>query len=205
MDYIVLSFLLATANISLPWVVAGDNLNFPLIGPLLQRAGAVFIRRSFHTDQLYTAVFSSYVHYLLQQGVVLECFLEGGRSRTGKTLRPRTGFLQVISQAIQSGMVDDVTLVPISIAYDRVVEGDALVDEVLGAPKTKETLQAFVNAFRRVVRYHFGSIQIRISDRAVSWRQFVTSSMSFEGLFAQNFGSDLFVVNVQTNMVQTHH
>jgi glycerol-3-phosphate O-acyltransferase len=67
--------------------VSGDNLNLPVIGAILRRAGAFFIRRSFGGDKLYTALFDAYVIGLLRLGVCLECFIEGGRSRSGKVWR----------------------------------------------------------------------------------------------------------------------
>ena len=44
-------------------------------------------------DNLYAAVFSSYVQQLMEDGQNIEFFLEGTRSRTGKSLAPKTGML----------------------------------------------------------------------------------------------------------------
>jgi glycerol-3-phosphate O-acyltransferase len=52
------------------------------------RGGAFFIRRSFGGDVLYAAVFDAYVTVLLKHGMTVECFIEGGRSRSGKVLPP---------------------------------------------------------------------------------------------------------------------
>ena len=82
-DYLVLSYLLYSQGLMIPHVAAGDNLNMPLIGPLLRRGGAFFMRRSFGDDRLYSAVFSEYVYQLFRRGSPSEYFIEGGRSRTG--------------------------------------------------------------------------------------------------------------------------
>lgn len=62
------------------------------ISPLLRRSGAFFLRRTFGSDKLYKAVFSEYVKAALCSGdFPMEFFLEGTRSRTGKSLHPRLG------------------------------------------------------------------------------------------------------------------
>lgn len=53
-----------------------------------RRGGAFFIRRSFGGDELYSAIFDAYVTVLLRHGMAVECFVEGGRSRSGKVLPP---------------------------------------------------------------------------------------------------------------------
>jgi hypothetical protein len=55
-DYVSLQVMCYRLGLALPTVVAGDNLNFPAVGSFLQHAGAMFIRRSFGDDQLYTTL-----------------------------------------------------------------------------------------------------------------------------------------------------
>jgi glycerol-3-phosphate O-acyltransferase len=51
---------------------------------------------------------------------VLEFFIEGGRSRSGKVLRPKMGMLSVITNTVLEGQVDDAMIVPVAISYDKV-------------------------------------------------------------------------------------
>jgi hypothetical protein len=81
-DYVSLQIICYRIGLALPTVVAGDNLNFPVVGSFLQHAGAMWIRRSFGDDQLYVTLVQAYIDTLLQTGYNLECFVEGGRSRT---------------------------------------------------------------------------------------------------------------------------
>ena len=67
-----------------PHVAAGINLNMPVIGSLLRRGGAFFMRRTFKGNPLYTSVFNEYLHTLFTKGFPVEYFVEGGRSRTGR-------------------------------------------------------------------------------------------------------------------------
>src|SRR5262245_28088587 len=92
-DYLVLSYITFENNMQLPMIAAGDNLSFFPLGPVLRRAGGFFIRRSFRGDKLYAVTVEAYVRRLLREGHLLELFLEGGRSRTGKLLPPKFGLL----------------------------------------------------------------------------------------------------------------
>eukprot|EP01083_Nonionella_stella_P287106 977246_1 len=115
-DYIVLTYMCFANGLPLPHVVAGDNLLITVIGEFLKHGGALFIRRKFGSDVLYRAIFEEYLACLLRLGGCLECFIEGGRSRVGKVISPKTGFLKILSDLVSGGRVDDVQLVPISLA-----------------------------------------------------------------------------------------
>ncbi len=52
----------------------------------------------------------------------LEFFLEGTRSRTGKTLHPKFGFLNVILDSILDNKIPNATIVPITINYEKALE-----------------------------------------------------------------------------------
>ncbi|WP_444678382.1 1-acyl-sn-glycerol-3-phosphate acyltransferase [Halomonas sp. E19] len=76
-DYLLLSYVLYRDGLMPPHIAAGRNLNMPMIGPLLRRCGAFFMRRSFRDKPLYAAVFHEYLHRLLAHGHPLEYFMEG--------------------------------------------------------------------------------------------------------------------------------
>lgn len=121
-DYVSLQIICYRLGIALPVVVAGDNLNLPALGSFLQHAGAMWIRRSFGNDPLYNTVVQAYIDTILQQGFNFECFIEGGRSRTGKLLSPKFGILSFILDSLLSGRVEDAIICPVSTQYDKVIE-----------------------------------------------------------------------------------
>lgn len=43
-------------GIALPFIAAGENLDMPVVGDILRKGGAFFIRRTFGGDQLYPVV-----------------------------------------------------------------------------------------------------------------------------------------------------
>ncbi|MBP8174531.1 MAG: 1-acyl-sn-glycerol-3-phosphate acyltransferase, partial [Aeromonadaceae bacterium] len=91
MDYLLLSYVIYHQGLMPPHIAAGINLNFWPAGPLFRYGGAFFMRRSFKGDKLYSTVFREYLNQLFVRGYAVEYFTEGGRSRTGRLLQPKTG------------------------------------------------------------------------------------------------------------------
>ncbi|TAQ83911.1 hypothetical protein B7494_g7765 [Chlorociboria aeruginascens] len=170
-DYVSLQLICYRLGLALPTVVAGDNLNFPLVGSFLQHAGAMYIRRSFGDDVLYTTLVQSYIDTLLQGGFNFDCFIEGGRSRTGKLLPPKFGILSFILDSILSGRVEDAVICPVSTQYDKVIETEGYVGELLGVPKKQENLADFLSA-SSVLSLKLGRVDVRFHE-PWSLRQFV--------------------------------
>ena len=54
---------------------------YAVIGPILRRGGAFFLRRSFKGNAMYSVIFNEYLAQLIDRGVPIEYFIEGGRSR----------------------------------------------------------------------------------------------------------------------------
>lgn len=124
----------------------------------------MFIRRSFGDDQLYTTLVQAYIDVLLQGGYNFECFIEGGRSRTGKLLPPKFGILSFILDSILSGRVQDTVICPVSYQYDKVVETEGYVTELLGVPKKKENLADFLSGGSSVLSLRLGRVDVRFHE-----------------------------------------
>jgi len=120
----------------------------------------MWIRRSFGDDQLYVTLVQAYIDTLLQKGFNFECFIEGGRSRIGKLLPPKFGILSFLLDSVLSGRVDDAIICPVSTQYDKVIEVDSYIRELLGTPKAKENLTGFLSA-RSVLSSKLGRVDVR--------------------------------------------
>ena len=162
-DYVALQVICFRLGISLPTVVAGDNLAIPGLKQFLQHAGAMWIRRSFAGDALYTAVVQSYMDTLLRLGLNTEAFIEGGRSRTGKVLPPKFGILSFIMDAVIGGRCDDAIICPVSTQYDKVIETEGYVSELLGQPKPKENLVDLLSA-SSLLSLKLGRVDVRFHE-----------------------------------------
>ena len=152
-DYLALSYLLYYKDLMLPQIVAGKNLNLPLVGPLLRKGGAFFMRRSFSGNRLYSVVFYEHLRKLMQRGHSIEFFPEGGRSRSGKLMPPRPGIISMILRSFLGMDEKKVSFVPIAINYEKVLEGNSYIKEVMGANKKKESLKDIISVFRDFRNY----------------------------------------------------
>ncbi|KAF3909275.1 hypothetical protein ABW20_dc0106989 [Dactylellina cionopaga] len=193
-DYVSLQVICYRLGIGLPAVIAGDNLNFPVVGSFLQNAGAFYIRRSMGDDKLYPTMVQGYVDTLLRRGYNMECFIEGTRSRTGKLLPPKFGILNFILSSILSGRVKDCLIVPVSTQYDKVIEGESYINELLGVPKKKENLYDFINS-SSVLSLKMGRVDVRFHEpwslRNFILRQIERTTSIPTPISAPNADSDL--------------
>jgi len=162
-DYLILSYVLFSNNMPSPHIAAGKNLAFWPFGPLARAGGAFFLRRTFKGAVLYSKVFAEYIHKLLEEGFNLEIFIEGGRSRTGKLLMPKLGFLSMLLSAFKEGACKDMIFAPVFIGYDQVLEEDAFVHEIEGGKKEPESFYQMIKA-RRFLKRRYGKIYINFAE-----------------------------------------
>ncbi len=156
-DYLLLSYVIYTENLAIPYIAAGSNLNVPFIGRILRGGGAYFIRRSFKDNALYSAVLRAYVFQLGEMGVPLEYFVEGGRSRTGRLLKPRFGMLGMTVEAYMKSRKRPVAFVPVYIGYEKLVEGKSYLGELYGEKKKRESTLGALRAIFHL-KGHFGEV-----------------------------------------------
>ncbi|MFO7598936.1 MAG: 1-acyl-sn-glycerol-3-phosphate acyltransferase [Candidatus Desulfacyla sp.] len=159
-DYLVLNHTLYLNHMHIPRIAAGKNLSFWPMGPFFRKSGAFFIRRSFKGARLYATVFTRYITALLEERHPLEFFIEGGRSRSGKLVLPKIGFLSILIQAFKEGHCDDLVFVPASITYDRIIEEQSYLKELGGDRKKKESFRQMIGT-RHFLKKKYGKIYIR--------------------------------------------
>ena len=158
-DYLVLSYLLYGQGLMIPHVAAGDNLDMPLLGPVLRRGGAFFMRRRFGEDRLYSTVFAEYLYQLFRRGSPSEYFIEGGRSRTGRLLPPRTGLLNMTITTHLRGIPKPIAFVPVNIGYEKLIEATSYLDELRGGSKQRESILDVLRSLR-LIRQVFGRVSV---------------------------------------------
>ncbi len=164
MDYLLLSYLLYNKGIVPPHIVAGVNLNLPVIGSVLRKGGAFFIRRSIRGSALYSAVFREYMAQLVAGGYSIEYFIEGGRSRTGRLLPPKGGTLAMTVRAYLRQPTRPVLFQPVYIGYEKVMEGRSYLDELTGKPKEKESIWHIISGIPKVLRENYGQVVVNFGE-----------------------------------------
>uniref|UniRef100_A0A8W7P1G0 Phospholipid/glycerol acyltransferase domain-containing protein n=1 Tax=Anopheles coluzzii TaxID=1518534 RepID=A0A8W7P1G0_ANOCL len=164
-DFILMSYVLFCYNIAIPGIAAGmDFYSMAGMGSALRNTGAFYMRRTYGNDRQYWYIFREYMRQLIvayDRGI--EFFVEGTRSRSNKALSPKIGLLSMALEPLFMGEVPDLLVVPVSVSYDRPVEEQLFVYELLGVPKPKETTRGLLKALS-IVRENYGTIYLEFGD-----------------------------------------
>jgi glycerol-3-phosphate O-acyltransferase len=164
MDYLLLSYAIYQRGYAIPHIAAGINLNLPVVGRLLRKGGAFFLRRTFRGNTLYTVVFMQYLAAMMARGHSIEYFIEGGRSRTGRLLAPMTGMLAMTVRSYLREPRRPVVFLPVYFGYERILEGNTYIDELLGKPKQKESIGRLLRSIGWVFRQRLGRVYVSLGE-----------------------------------------
>ncbi len=161
-DYLIMSYALHERGVVPPHIAAGINLNMPVMGSILRKSGAFFIRRSFNSA-LYSTIFSEYLSALLAHGVSIEYFIEGTRSRTGRLLQPKAGMLAMTIKSYLNERNKPLMFQPAHVNYEKLMEGNSYQNELGGNSKKGESLRGLIKA-RKLLKQEFGRLTVNFSD-----------------------------------------
>jgi glycerol-3-phosphate O-acyltransferase len=162
-DYLLLGYVTYVEGLHLPHVAAGINLNMPVVGGILRRLGAFFLRRSFKGNRLYATVFDAYINQVIVKGYSMEYFVEGGRSRTGRLLSPKGGMLVMTVNSYVKSPQRPIVFVPIYFGYEKLIEGDSFIGELGGAEKKRESVGGLIRSVK-ALRDQFGKVYVNVAE-----------------------------------------
>jgi len=162
-DYLAWSWLLNENNIYPPHIIAGENLSFWPMGFLFRRMGAIFIKRTFKGNPLYTTIVRRYLTHMLWEGYSQEFFIEGTRSRTGKLLSPKFGILSFYFDSFLKNPDRDLTFVPISLTYNKLLEESAHSRELSGGEKVKENTSSLLK-LTKLFKLRYGALYVQVGE-----------------------------------------
>lgn len=159
LDFLITSLLCFAhpgLGLKLPRVAATDDFaKIPIIGRLLEGAGAFYIKRGIGAPD---PELTQQIVRLVEAGQSLEFYAEGTRSRSRRFLAPKRGILRALQQAGRPAIV-----IPISISYDRVAEEEGFLRELELGEKHRSGLVPLLKWTRKLVRrgVKLGRIHIR--------------------------------------------
>ena len=162
-DYMLVSNLVYQNGLVSPHIAAGINMNLPVVGRFMRKAGAFFLRRSFSAAKLYSTVFHEYLSQILAMGTSIEYFIEGTRSRTGRLLQPKSGMLSMTVRAYLKSPTRPVMFQPIYLGYERLVEGNSYTAELSGQKKKSESLSDLFKIFG-VLKKRYGKVHVSFAE-----------------------------------------
>ena len=166
-DFLLTSFVFYDHDLPIPRIAAGDDfLNMAIVSWIFRNSGAFFMRRSNGKDELYRQIFNEYVKGVITNGHPLEFFIEGTRSRVGKSMPPKLGLLSNIVHATLEDLpeLEHVSICPITISYERIIEEQSHAHELAGQPKEKPTTTALIKAaVGKLIHQNYGRINIQFA------------------------------------------
>jgi glycerol-3-phosphate O-acyltransferase len=166
LDGMVVPKMMYENDFPMPHMFGGANMNFPGLGPLLHRSGAIFIKRSFQDNQLYKITLRHYIGYLMEKRFPMNWAFEGTRSRMGKLMPPRYGLLKYVLEACHTNDTRNIHIIPISISYDLIRDVEEYATEQTGRGKGAESLRWFIGYVRSLAR-PMGKVYMDIGEPVV--------------------------------------
>ncbi|KAA1189528.1 glycerol-3-phosphate 1-O-acyltransferase [Pseudohalioglobus sediminis] len=166
LDGMVVPKVMWDNDFPMPHMFGGANMNFPGLGYLLHRAGAIFIKRSFQDNELYKLTLRHYVGYLMEKRFPMNWAFEGTRSRMGKLMPPRYGLLKYVLEACHTTQAENIHIIPISINYDIIRDVEEYATEQTGRGKGAESLKWFIGYVRSLAR-PMGKVYMDIGEPVV--------------------------------------
>lgn len=193
-DFLIISYITFANKLPAPHICAAEV--FLKMGPittLFRGAGAFFIKRTAAPgtsreaiadanakDKTYRALLETYVASIVRSAPMLEFFLEGTRSRSGKTLTPKYGMLGMVTQTVLQRQIPNAYIVPVTINYEKVLEIDKIVHELKGNPKKLESFGGAVTGGLKILQQNFGSVKVCFGE-AVSLQQSIADMKAQQG------------------------
>lgn len=152
LDFLIISYVFFVYNLRLPNFIADEAiLQASLLPLIIKSCGAFFFqKRPYKDSNLYRILFDKYLEHLLRQGNTVEFFIEDSRSRTGKILSPCFDILSVVLDTVVYNKVADVCFIPMTVNYEKVLEGDNFPGELLGEDKLAESLWRVIKTLPRL-------------------------------------------------------
>ncbi|EGR30131.1 hypothetical protein IMG5_141120 [Ichthyophthirius multifiliis] len=164
LDFLLVSYIFFAYKLQAPHIAASEDfLNVQIVHHILRANGAFFMKRNSKNNIIYKAIFNEYIKLLLQENCMLEFFIEGTRSRSGKMLQPKHGIMRILCDAVFDQRIPDAKVVPITLNYEKVLEGDTFPYELLGEEKIKESLPRLIKALK-TLNQNYGKIFIHICE-----------------------------------------
>ncbi|MDP7407950.1 MAG: 1-acyl-sn-glycerol-3-phosphate acyltransferase [Luminiphilus sp.] len=151
-DGFVVPKILFDNDFPMPHFFGGANLNIPILGFFLRRAGGIFIRRSFQDNKVYKLSLKQYIGYLMEKRFPMTWSFEGTRSRLGKLMPPKYGLLKYVLEGAHHAGSRNIHIIPVSVSYDLVRDAEEYAREQSGTPKAPESVGWMVRYLKSLAR-----------------------------------------------------
>lgn len=104
-------------------------------------------------------------------------------------LHPKFGVMGIVADAVFDNKIPNAKIVPITLNYEKVLEGDTFPYELLGEEKVKESLPRLIKAVK-TLNMNFGRIHVNICE-PICMRQYLLDNHPKADLAHRNTRKDI--------------
>lgn len=142
-------------------------------------------------EKLFVIVLEAYLSAIYKNNQIVEIFLDSRRSRNGK-ITPQSSYelVDVILKNYlrESGKKLDVAFVPVTINYDRVIDGEVFPQDLLGEKPFNEGLGAIIKQLNNTKR-KLGKVVVRYGE-PLSLENMLATYQKESMIVADSIGQD---------------
>lgn len=197
-DFLIVSYVFFAYKIKVPYIAMGKIFaNVGFLKNLFHMIGAFLVEKT-TGDDLQMAILTEYMQQLLRDSQLLEFFVEGTRSRSGKCLRPRLGLLSICTDTYFSSQVPNIHFLPVTLNYERVLEGETFPMELVGENKANESL-THLASYLKILKQNLGKIHIVLGE-PISLKDFSKTVQGSPKEITARLGDEI-IYRLQDNIV----
>jgi len=142
-DFVLLHYINIMYEIDLPFVSGLVQFSdIAVLTKILRRVGGFFVDQKRLKEPILNLLFEEFLGHMVVSQSPIGYHIERRRERYGKIVKPIEFIFEYIVDAFlrNAGEVEDLVLVPVTINYDKIYEGQQFPFELLGDESKRESV-----------------------------------------------------------------
>lgn len=164
LDMLLIGYIIFANGMKQPYFsTPSQYLEVRIINRMLKSLGSFYVQED-NTKPLYETVLKEYISILMVDKQMIVAPIEDSRSKSGMIGKVNSRVFNYIMNTFLTGRVQDIDIIPVTINYDRILEGETFPFELVGEDKVKESLSRFLLSARHIGK-HFGKVCVNFGTK----------------------------------------
>ena len=173
MDMILLNYVFFANGLKQPFSELPSHYqDVKLINRVFKNCGSFYVQED-NNKPLYDAILKEYISILISDKQTISVSIEDSREKSGMLGQSNTKVFHSVVNSYLSGKANEIDIIPVTINYDRILEGETFPYELVGEEKVKESLSRFIST-TRYIGTPFGKVCVNFGKQ-ISLRDYVES------------------------------
>ena len=126
-----------------------DYKEVKILNRIFQLWGASYVQEK-NKKPLYNAVLDAYISIVMGDNQTISVWIEESREKFGMMVKPNPKVFNSALKSFFEGRAKDIDIIPITINYDRILEGETFPYELVGEESVKISLSRFISSTRYI-------------------------------------------------------